>query len=476
MAEKQVPLSIVIRTVDRATAGIKAVNDRLDKLTKPARDFGKALKDLGEKSGLNSVVDGFRGVGGAVMDLVGKVALVGGVVGVAVAGLLSLVDHFDQLGDTAEKLGTSADFLAAIRYAAERAGAPIEGVDSALQALVTNMGAAKSGTGKMLKFLEEHVGHVFAQQIVHANSLEEALGLLADGMAKLPDAARRSKLAMATLGDPALAPLLARGSAGIQELLTKYHMLAGSQGEAAEAAGKTDDALKDLHASTDGVKAALITGLSPALTEIIDKLTKWLVARRPDVERWAKDFGEKLPGQIEKLVVWLDKAYTKAEKFIKQIGGLQTVALAVAAAITGPLIASIITLGIAMTSSPAGLVLAGLGALALGIGSIAASGPEDNPDVGVSNFAAGMTEGMGFDQTEFRRQEGETAALPTVEHPMIPTRALPTVAYPLIPQQRDANIKIHITGDTKGVRATIQPGSAANVDLSVGPQLMGYGP
>src|SRR4249920_3419959 len=176
---------------------------------------------------------------------------------------------------------------AAFRFAAERAGAPLEGVDSALQTLVTNMGAAKSGTGKMLKFLEEHVGHVFAQQIVHANSLEEALGLLADGMAKLPDAARRSKLAMATLGNADLAPVLARGSKGVQELLTEFHALAGGQGDAAEAAGKTDDALKKLHASTDGVKAALVTGLSPALTEIIDKLTRWLVARRPDIEKWA---------------------------------------------------------------------------------------------------------------------------------------------------------------------------------------------
>lgn len=363
--EKKVPLSIILRTVDRATAGIVAVNKKLDQMTKPTREFGKALKDLGEKSGLNDVVAGFRGVGGAVADLLGKVAMVGGVVGVAVAGLLSLVDHFDQLGDTAERLGTSADFLAAFRYAAERAGAPLEGVDEALQTLVTNMGAAKAGTGKMLKFLSG-ISPVLARQVTAANSLEEALGLLADAEAKLPDAARRGKLAAATLGDPALAPLLAKGSKGVQELLTEFHGLAGGMGDAADAAGKTDDEIKKMHAATEGVKAALVTGLAPALTVIIGKLTTWLVDHRADVARWAEDIGKKLPGAVDDLVAAVKGVVGDVIGFVDGIGGLKAAAVIAAAVIAGPLVASVISLGIALASTPVGWIVAGIAAIAAG--------------------------------------------------------------------------------------------------------------
>jgi len=295
MNDKQAALSIILRTVDKATAGIVAVNKRLDQLTKPTRDFGKALKELGDKSGFDSVVGGFREVGSAVSAIMGKLLLAGGILAGAIAGVLSLIDHFDKLGDTAERMGTSADFLAAMRYAAERAGTSVEALDSGLQTLTQNMGQAKAGTGRMLKFLNQ-ISPVLAHQVTAANSMEEALGLLADASAKLPDAARRAALAQKTLGDASLAPLLARGSAGIQELLTRYYELAGAQGDAAEAAGKTDDALKDLHASADGVKAALVRGLSPALTTIINKLTQWLVDHRPDIERWAEDIGRRLPG------------------------------------------------------------------------------------------------------------------------------------------------------------------------------------
>lgn len=369
MADKGTELSIIIRTVDKATAGIKAVNKRLDELTRPTREFGKALSELGEKSGFNALRDGFKGVRTAVRDAIGTVAVIGGTIGVAVAGVLSLVDHFDKLGDTAERLGTSADFLAGIRYAAERAGAPLEAVDGSLQALVTNMGAAKAGTGKMLKFLNQ-VSPALARQVTSAHSLEEALGLIAGATAKLPDAARRSKLIAATLGDPALAPLLARGSAGIQELLTRYHELAGGQGDASEAAGKVDDSLKDMHAAAEGVKAALVTGLSPALRAIIDQLKDWLVAHRDDVARWAQDIGEKLPGAVDHVVSAVRGAVDQVSGFVDAIGGWKVAAGALAVVMAGPLIESVVALGAALLTTPLGVVVTGLAAIAAGITAI----------------------------------------------------------------------------------------------------------
>jgi hypothetical protein len=258
-----------------------------------------------------------------------------------------------------------------------------------------------------------------------------------------------------------------------------HNKLAGSQEEAVKGALEVEHAMVKMHAATDGVKAALVTGLAPALTTVIGKLTAWFVDHRADVAKWAAEIGEKLPGAIQSVVEWIDKAYAKVTTFIDKIGGLQTVALAVAAAITGPLIASIITLGVAMMSSPAGLVLAGLGALALGIAHVAMTDQEDrSPTSLAATGGEGYEAGSGFNAASDRIGAKRNAAtLPTVEHPMIPSRALPTSAFPLVPAQQPttANIKVEFMNAPRGMRVSSDSRGPAQLDLTTGYQVMGFG-
>jgi hypothetical protein len=282
MADKEFPLSIVLRTVDKATAGINAVNKRLDAMTKPVRDFGKALGDLRDKSGLSSVLDGFKGVGSAIGDLLGKVAMIGGVAGVAVAGLVHLVGKFDDLGDKAERLGVGVDFLAAMRFAAERSGASVEALDTGIQTFTANLGLARAGMGRMVKTLQT-VAPDLLVQLKATKSNEQALLLMADAFSAIKDPAKRAALAARSGLGPELAPLLAQGSKGVQKLMDRFHQLAPGIGDAAKAAGETDDAFKDLGAATTGVEAALVTGLAPALTIVVNKMRDWLVAHNDDI-------------------------------------------------------------------------------------------------------------------------------------------------------------------------------------------------
>lgn len=507
MSDKQVPLSIILRTVDKATAGLKSFNDKLARYTKPVKDFKEQLGDLRDHAGLlglDAVADGFRGMGSAIKDVLGKVALVGGAVAGATAFALHLVDQFDKLGDTAERLGTSADFLAGMRYAAERAGAPVESLDEGLKALSQNMGQAKAGTGRMLKFLNQ-ISPVLARQVVGAHNMEEALGLLADAAAKLPDAERRAALTQKTLGDAALAPLLARGSKGIQELLTAYAGLAGSQGEAAEAAGKTDDALKNLHAATQGVEAALITGLSPALTEIINKLTRWLVGHREDVKRWAEDFGQKLPGAVDQIVKTVTSAIDKVMKFIDDIGGVKVAIIGLAAVMTGPLIGAFISLGAVMLGTPFGLVLTSLAAIAAMVISVTDEIEKMNDAMDTSREKM-LQDVATLSPEQFRakypqltnQREANDAAnalldaanrSPDSASPWsmlkagaggmasrLPTRDLGMLAAPpsivSAPMAAsEVNVKVDFANAPRGMRASVDSKNVANVDMTVGHQM-----
>lgn len=365
-AEKKIPLSIVLSLVDRVTARINAVNKRLDAINKPAKDFGKAVQDLGEKSGLGTVVDGFKGVGSAIGDLLGKVAMIGGVAAAAVMGLKSIVDEFDDMGDMADRLGVNVDFLAQMRFAAERSGATVQDLDQGLQTLTENIGGARAGMGRMVKALG-NMSPALLEQLKASKDTEQAFGLVAHALAKLPDQARRARLAMATLGNSALVPLLARDTQGIMELRGEFAATAGSLDEAAGKAGAVDDSFKNLHAATLGVKAALLEGLAPAMGEIVDDLKKWLVDHREDIKKWAVDIGKKLPDAVHAIVDAVQGAVKTVGDFVDMIGGWKVAAVAVAAVIAGPLIASVISLGIAIMTTPVGWIMAAIAAIAAAI-------------------------------------------------------------------------------------------------------------
>lgn len=516
MADKQVPLSIVIRTVDKATAGINAVNKRLDELTRPTRDLHKALSDLAEKSGMNRLGDAFGRVGSAAHDLLGKVAMAGGVlagfVGGAVVGVMHLVDQFSELGHVAARAGVEVDFLAGLRYAAAKAGLPVEQLDEGIKTLTQNIGQAKAGTGRMTKFLQQ-VSPALLSQLVHTNSTAEAVGLLVDAMHKLPDAARRAALAQKTFGDAGFVLLANGGSKAIQGQMEAYARLAGSQDEAVKSSLGVEEAMKDLNASADGVKAALVTGLAPAIQTVIEKMTAWLVGHRAEIAEWATKIGQELPGAVERLVTWVGKAYDKVLTFVDQIGGWKTAAVGLAAFLSVDLVAALATLSAALLTTPVGVVITGLAAIAAGIAVVTKetrafksfvdeqaakaaklTEPTEEERAGdtarererIRREAYSRVTGKSMDDISY-----EASVTPTAEwnKKLDRARDIEATQYTLSklpfgvgassaddvaqPAPQQAKITIDIKGAPKGTRATIEPGSTAAVDMTVGHQTGG---
>jgi hypothetical protein len=485
MADKEVPLSIVLRTVDKATAGIQAVNKRLDALAKPTRDFGKALSDLGDKSGFNAVLDGFSGVGGAIQGLIGKLAVVGGVAALAVHGMVSLVGEFDDLGDKAEKLDVTVDFLAAMRFAAERSGASMESLDQGLTAFGENMGQLRGGTGRMLKSLQQWAP-ALVPMLKATQGNEAAWRLLADAMSRVTDPQKRLALALKTVGNSDLVPMLARGSEGLFELQGEFTGTAGSLEDAAKKAGATDDSFKLLKAATTGVKAALVSGLAPALTIIVDKMTAWLVSHRDDIARWSADIGEKLPAAVEKIVKWIGTAVDKVSGFVDGIGGIKAVAVIASAVLLGPLLSSLVTLGLGLGKvaiamdlfSAAGRAAALSTALALGevllvVGAVTAGIIAAQKAWEFLHASTGERTGSAAELLK----EGKLSAIDAVVTPGADRGldAIDKVITPAPAPAQSAHVLLEIKGAPAGSRATVSPQNTADVDLSVGYQMLGAG-
>lgn len=369
--EKQTKLSIIVRTVDQATAKIKAINERLDEATKPVRDFKKSLGELAEKSGLSSVAEGLHGVGDAVKETLFKLVEVGAVIGETVHLVLELCESFEALGKTSERIGVTADYLAGMRDAATRTGASVEDLDAGLETFTVNLGKARAGTGRMRAFIEK-VSPALERQLEATKSVAEAVDVYAAAMTKLKDPAKRAALAAAGGFGEKLTGFLAKGPKGLQEMRDHYVGLAGSQEEAVKSATEVGESMKDLHGVMDGIKAAIVEGLAPALKIVIDRFREWFRGHREDVREWAKQLGEKIPGAVKSIVEWIGKAYDAVKSFLDKIGGIKTVVAALAALSLAPLISSVLTLGsgIAKLVISAGLVG---GALALWAAPIAAA-------------------------------------------------------------------------------------------------------
>lgn len=365
MAEKESTLAIVIRTVDRATAGIRKISGALNSigiLAAPISLVGERLGALAKEAGLPKIVAGFKGLGEPIEQLGKRLLVIGGAGAAAVFAMHSLIKEFDDLGDKSEAMGVSADFLAQMRFAAERSGAEVEQLDGGIKSLSENLGQLRAGSGRMKKFLEE-VSPALARQLKGAKSNEEAFTLLARAMSKIKDPAKRAALAAKTFGESDLGPLLARGADGIEELRKRFVELAGSQAEAVAIAGVTDDSLKDLSAAFHGVKAAIVVGLGPAFKQLVDELRAWFAENRGRIAEWARDFGQTLPERIHRFTEAFLGALDTAGKFIDKIGGVKTVAIAAAAVLAGPLVSAFVTLGAVMLATPFGAVLVALGAI-----------------------------------------------------------------------------------------------------------------
>jgi hypothetical protein len=495
MADKETALSIVLRAVDKATATIRAVNKKIDEVTKPTRDFGKALSELGEKSGFDAVLGGFRDVGGAAKDLAFKVLGIGFAVGEAAHLLLDLTNQFAMLGHTAKRAGVEVDFLAGLRYAAEKSGISVEQLDSGVTSLTQNLGQMKAGTGRAFKFITEHVSGVFARQLTGAHGTAEAIGLIADAIAKLPDAERRAALTQKLFGDNALAPFLAKGSKGIQELMGAFAQLSPSQQGAVDGALGVEDAMVDMRAAADGVKAALVTGLSPALKVIVEDLKDWLVGHRGDIRAWAEDIGKKLPGAVDAVVAAAKAALADVTGFVDAIGGWKVAAVALAAVMTGPLVASILSVSATLLATPFGWVLLSIAAITVAIIELikhwkewrSISGVQDAVQQVVANpqlaFDRAFKDGR-FKTAEEIENEGKARAA-LGEVPALPVPSAPNAPLPFSPEVLNAaiaalqrapgetKIKVDFNNAPNGMRASIEGTRAADVDLNVGHQLGG---
>ena len=186
------------------------------------------------------------------------------------------LDHFDDLGDAAERLGTSAKFLVQWGAALNAAGGDMEAFNTSIEEFQGKIGAVIGNIGKT-KATQSALSAlgISRADIAAAGDLEQKLLLIADGLAQVTDRATRAAIAD-KLGLRPLLPLLEQGADGVKKLAGQFEGLGNAAQQGVDATGGLADQVKTLQAELTIREDNLFVQLGPYLANFYSWLNNIL--------------------------------------------------------------------------------------------------------------------------------------------------------------------------------------------------------
>lgn len=352
-------VGVVIAAIDRISAPVKKINDRLEKtfqfrrLTRSVNQFSDAMGFPKLASSLGNVRDSLGNVGREFAGLATKAALF---TGGALAGVFALAkstsDYGDRLAKVASSIGISVENLQELRFAAERSGISADVLDKSMQKYSKTLGEAKAGTGALFTILNK-VSPAFLKQIQMAKDADEGFDLMVGAISKLKDPTKQAALASAAFGRAGIdmLNLLREGPEGIEELRKKARELGIMNSESAKRSEEFNDTLFDLKFAAMNVRNLFGAELMPVLLKYMNMLIAWITQNRVQLGQMAKAFaafvGETIPKIFElgrSLASFFGSFDAESGTFTANVGRIKLVMLALAAAIVGPLLSSLVSL------------------------------------------------------------------------------------------------------------------------------------
>jgi hypothetical protein len=383
------------------TSGVERLRKSLDtqrqSLTKLGEELKKSKINTGDLSGemerLGRKADATR----KVMESWGKIKPIGDnfktvatrtaggfvAVGVAAAaasaGVWKLGTAFGNFADSAAEgaatLGTDANFLLSVRYAASQVGASAEMADKALSEMnirLVDAGEDGNKTGEALSELGLDIGKL--QKLDTASQF----ATISQAFSKYSGSVNKAKIATDIFGKSGrkIPNLLNLGKEGLQGyaqaakdagyLLSDSDMLMGDA---------FDEAMGQFNLSLEGSRNIIGRELLPVLTELMTSLGSFLRENAPNIKAMAQEFGGWLKTngpiigtQIRDMAKSLVEMGKAAWPFIESVGGVKAVLAGIATIAFLPTIAAVGSLGVSIiTAIPAVISLTrGLWGMAAG--------------------------------------------------------------------------------------------------------------
>ena len=371
---KEISAAMKVSGADTATLGKELANlQRKADATRKVMDSWAKIKPIGDnfQTTLKRTAGGFVAVGAAAAA--------------ASAGVWKLGTAFGNFADSAAEaagtLGTDANFLLSVRYAASQVGASAEMADKALSEMnirLVDAGEDGNKTGEALSELGLDIGKL--QKLDTASQF----ATISQAFSKYSGSVNKAKIATDIFGKSGrkIPNLLNLGKEGLQGyaqaakdagyLLSDSDMLMGDA---------FDEAMGQFNLALEGSRNIIGRELLPILTELMTSLGSFIRENAPNIKAVAQEFGGWLKtngpiigGQIRDMAKSLMEMGKAAWPFIESVGGVKAVMVGIAAVAFAPAIAAVVSLGasivmalpavISLTTGLWGMAVAGWAAIA----------------------------------------------------------------------------------------------------------------
>ena len=365
---KEISAAMKVSGADTATLGKELANlQRKADATRKVMDSWAKIKPIGDnfQTTLKRTAGGFVAVGVAATA--------------ASAGVWKLGTAFGNFADSAAEgaatLGTDANFLLSVRYAASQVGASAEMADKALSEMnirLVDAGEDGNKTGEALSELGLNIKKL--QKMDPASQF----ATISQAFSKYSGSVNKAKIATDIFGKSGrkIPNLLNLGKEGLQGyaqaakdagyLLSDSDMLMGDA---------FDEAMGQFNLALEGSRNIIGRGLLPILTELMTSLGSFIRENAPNIKAMAQEFGGWLKtngpiigGQIRDMAKSLVEMGKAAWPFIESVGGVKAVLTGIATIAFLPTIAAIGSLAASfITAVPAVIKLTtGLWGMAAG--------------------------------------------------------------------------------------------------------------
>mgnify|MGYP003552719987 CR=1 FL=1 len=332
---------------------LEQFNEEIDGTSEKMEDAGDASEGLlGRMAKLNQAWELAAKLGGAVLGTLKDLAF-------------STASHAAGVADAAAQIGVETRELQRLHFALEMSGGQAESVNKAIleQNKLMREGAANAAS-PFVKALEE-IG--LKLETVQNLGAEERCGRIGESLAQVNDKGRQAALSLALFGGEGskILPLALEGRSGIAALGDEAERLGYVLGDDVVAAGsELDDSLQKTQILINGIKNDIGASLMPTVTELVSELSEWIKENRELIASNVKGFIEGLISAGQTLAPIVKTVAGAVSTLISALGGAENA--------TGPLIAGLGGVRIALMAclGPWGLVAAA--ALAAGVAIVGA--------------------------------------------------------------------------------------------------------
>lgn len=313
---------------------------------------------------------------GEQMATVGKsmTAWVTGPLVGAATGLVALAvkagSTADRILDLSEITGMSTESIQEYQHVARVAGVSTEAVSSAVEGLVRRLPQLVEGEGQAAQAMQE-LGIAFRTSTGEMRSGEAIIDDLITALADMENPIERNTLGSQAFGGAwkDMAPILAMGTAGIEEARARAHDLGTVMSrDALEGADRFRQGVVELQAQFGGLTNELGARLAPVLENTLlpimqDHLVPLIVSVVGAIARAVEWFGN-LPEPVQRAAIAaaaiaaaLGPALVVLGTVIKTLAGLKVAFAATVA------VAKVLAAGVALLASPVAAIIAVFAAL-----------------------------------------------------------------------------------------------------------------